>query len=79
MPSAILNRAPPESRHKLATPLSEAATASLRTMFTGGLLRPVVPPEQAQEMIAAGYAREATGGLTLTDIGQVKAMMELGQ
>lgn len=76
---SIISRVAPEHRQKLATPLDAAHADALRSMFTAGLLRPVVPSETADALIAAGYAHETFGGLALTDVGQVRAMMELGQ
>lgn len=77
-PSAIVNRVAPEHRQKLATPISTRATGALRTMLTAGLMRPIVPDEIASELVASGYAHEVAGGLALTGIGQVRAMMEVG-
>jgi hypothetical protein len=75
----ILSRVPPESRHKLTTPLSAEHSTALRTMLTAGLLRPALDDETAGALIAAGYARQTVGGLALSDEGQVRALMELGQ
>ena len=81
MPQAqgILARVPPESRHKLATPLSAAHAGALKTMLTAGLLRPALDAETSDALGAAGYARQTMGGLALSDEGTVRAMMELGR
>ena len=76
LPPGTLARLPPESRAKLATPLSAEHTTALRTMFTAGLLRPLLDPETAGALVAAGYAREGTGGLMLTDEGAARALLE---
>lgn len=77
--TTILSRVAPESRHKLMTPLAADDAAALRTTFTAGLMRPALPPEQAQRLIDAGYMQQGTGGTFLTDTGAVRAQMELGQ
>ena len=78
MPPAqgILARVPPESRHKLETPLSATQSGALRTMLTAGLLRPALDAETSEALVAAGYAHQTMGGIALTDEGQVRAMME---
>jgi hypothetical protein len=78
MPSGIASRVPPEHRQKLATPLSAEQSGALRTMLTAGLLRPALPEETSSALIAAGYAKQTMGGVAMTDLGQVRAMMENG-
>ncbi len=79
MPTPIIARVPPESRHRLATPLSAGQSAALVSMMNGGLLRPIIDDATAAPLVATGYARQTAGGLALTDQGQVRAMMENGQ
>ena len=79
-PSAtVLSRVPPQHRRQLQTPLSAGQAAALRTMLTAGLLRPALDDETKAALASAGYARETPGGFALTDVGQVRAMMENGQ
>ena len=75
----VIDRVPPEGRHKLQTPLSDAQSGALRTMLTAGLLRPVLDQEIAASLIAAGYVHETFGGQSLTATGEIRAMMENGQ
>ena len=77
MPSApILNRVPPEHRQKLLTPVGAEARSVLAQMGANKLMRPVMSVETQSELIAAGYGRETLGGFALSDVGQVRAMME---
>lgn len=75
----ILNRVPPEHRFKLMTPLATEAQSALIAMGANKLLSPVVSDTVASQLIDAGYARQTTGGLALTDVGQVRSQMENGQ
>ena len=75
----IINRVAPEDRQRLQTPLTDGTMSALRQMGVNRLLRPVMTPETEQELMAAGYVRQSLGGLQLTDIGQVRAMIEVGQ
>lgn len=79
MPSPIASKVAPEHRQKLTTPLSAGNASALRTMLTAGLARPVLAEDTANALIAAGYAKQTFGGVALTDVGQVRAMMENGQ
>lgn len=79
MPSPIASRVAPEHRQKLTTPLTAGQSSALRTMLSAGLMRPVMPQETADALIAADYARQAFGGVAMTDTGAVRAMMENGQ
>ena len=80
MPSpAIMNRVPPEHRQRLLTPLSVAATAALSAMGGNKLLRPVMDEDTSAQLVNAGYAKSTLGGLALTDIGSVRAEMEIVQ
>ena len=83
MPSAlsalIVDRLAPASRQKLQTPLSDATAAALRQFGVNRLLAPAVSDDTKAELMAAGYAKETLGGIVLTDIGHVRAMMETGQ
>lgn len=79
MPASIASRVPPASRQKLLTPLAAASSAALRAIGANKLLQPVMAPETVSELVAAGYAQQAMGGIKLTDEGQVRAMMENGQ
>jgi hypothetical protein len=60
------------------TTLGSGQSAALKTMLTAGLLRPVLPDEIAQPLIAAGYVKVTLGGTALTDVGVARAMMENG-
>lgn len=75
-PNSTIARVPPEHRQKLETPLSAASSAALQTMFSAGLLRPVLQRETADALVNAGYIREGLGGHAMTDVGRVRAMME---
>jgi hypothetical protein len=82
MPAAahsIISRVSPENRWKLETPIGTATAASLMAISNAGLLRPVIPPDHEEELVNAGYAERVLGGLRLTDTGQVRAQMELGE
>ena len=75
----IINRVPPEFRFRLRTPLAADALSALRAMGANKLLRPVMSDETSSALIEAGYAKQTVGGVTLTDVGSVRAAMENGQ
>lgn len=75
----LLDRVAPESRHKLETQLSVQTAAALRQMGVNKLLAPVMTPETTSELIAAGYVKQTLGGPVLTDVGNIRALMENGQ
>lgn len=79
MPSPIASRVAPEHRQRLATPLDAKQSGALITMLNTGLMRPVLEPGVANALIAAGYAKRTLGGVSLTDLGETRAMMESGQ
>lgn len=75
----LITRVPPEHRQKLLTPLSAAASAALSAMGGNKLLRPVMDEDTSAQLINAGYAKATLGGVALTDVGQVRAQMEIVQ
>lgn len=79
MPSGIAQKVAPEHRSKLHTPLTAEASSALQSMMNLGLMRPVLPDHIADALIQAGYAKQTFGGVAMTDVGQVRAMMENGQ
>ena len=74
--TSIIARVAPEHRAKFATPVSVEIASTLRTMLNSRFLRPAVDPVTADQLIAAGYAHQTLGGLSLSDAGRVAADME---
>lgn len=79
MPSqnaTFLSRVAPEQRQRLETAVPAAQSAALRAMLNDGLARSILPTDIKSALMAAGYVHETLGGVALTPIGQVRAMME---
>lgn len=52
-------------------PLSSVEFESLREL-SKGLRWQTIPAQHAAKLLSLGYAREAVGGLSITDVGQLR-------
>ena len=72
----LLDHVPPVHRTKLTLPLDTHAVSALRMMGQNKLLQPVMSDETKASLVEAGYIRHVLGGVTMTDLGEVRALME---